>query len=215
MASHELRTPLTSILGFSSTLRDYWDATPDAEKLEYLDVIDRQARRLSRLVNDLLAMSRIESGKLDVREARVDVGELARAAVAGLGEAAAGVEVVGPEHLDASADPDHVEQIVVNFVGNALKYGDPPVTVEVVAAGDNVEVRVCDAGEGIPPEFEPQLFEKFAQASTGSTRGASGTGLGLSIVRGLARANGGEAWFEPNQPRGAVFGVRLPAWRDD
>ncbi|MEY2475982.1 MAG: hypothetical protein QOG87_1297 [Actinomycetota bacterium] len=213
MASHELRTPLTSILGFSSTLRDYWDATSDEDKLDYLDVIDRQARRLSRLVNDLLAMSRIESGKLDVRRTRVDVSELARAAVSGLGDAAVAVEVTGPPHLDVAADPDHVEQIVVNFVGNALKYGDPPITVQLVDAGDTVEVRVCDAGEGIPAEFVPQLFEKFAQASTGSTRGASGTGLGLSIVRGLARANGGETWFEPNQPTGAVFGVRLPAWR--
>jgi signal transduction histidine kinase len=165
-------------------------------------------------VNDLLAMSRIESGKLDVRRAQVDVGELARAAVAGLGDAAASVEVTGPPHLDVAADPDHLEQIVVNFVGNALKYGDPPITVELVDRGDTVEVRVRDRGPGIPHEFVPQLFEKFAQASTGSTRGASGTGLGLSIVRGLARANGGETWFEPNLPTGAVFGVRLPAWRD-
>jgi signal transduction histidine kinase len=215
MASHELRTPLTSILGFSSTLRDYWDSTPDEDKLDYLDVIDRQARRLARLVNDLLAMSRIESGKLDVRRARVDLGEVARTAVMGLGDAAAGVEVTGPDHLDVVADPDHVEQIVVNFVGNALKYGAPPITVDLVDAGDMAELRVCDHGEGIPPEFAPHLFEKFAQASTGSTRGASGTGLGLSIVLGLARANGGTAWFEPNQPTGAVFAVRLPTWSDD
>ena len=214
MASHELRTPLTSILGFSSTLRDYWDVTPDEDKLEYLDVIDRQARRLSRLVNDLLAMSRIESGKLDVRHARVDVGEVARAAVVGLGDAGADVQVTGPDHLDVHADPDHVEQIVVNFVGNALKYGEAPITVDLIDAGDTVELRVCDAGEGIPDDFAPHLFEKFAQASTGSTRGASGTGLGLSIVQGLARANGGDAWYEPNQPRGAVFAVRLPAWRE-
>ena len=215
MASHELRTPLTSILGFSSTLRDYWDSTPDEDKLEYLDVIDRQARRLSRLVNDLLAMSRIESGKLDVRPARVDIGEVARAAIAGLGAPAEHVGVVGPDHLDVAVDPDHAEQIVLNFVGNALKYGAPPIKVDLVDAGDLVEVRVCDEGEGIPDDFAPHLFEKFAQASTGSTRGASGTGLGLSIVQGLARANGGEAWFEPNQPKGSVFGVRLPKWKDE
>jgi signal transduction histidine kinase len=213
MASHELRTPLTSILGFSSTLKEYWDSTPDEDKLEYLDVIDRQARRLSRLVNDLLAMSRIESGKLDVRHARVDVGEVARAAVTSLGGSDAGVGVTGPEHLDVHADPDHVEQIVVNFVGNALKYGATPITVELIDAGHDVELRVCDCGEGIPAEFAPHLFEKFAQASTGSTRGASGTGLGLSIVQGLARANDGEAWYEPNHPVGAVFAVRLPKWR--
>src|ERR1044072_5916865 len=84
MASHELRTPLTSILGFSSTLIEYWDSTPAADKLESLSFIDRQARRLSRLVNDLLAMSRIESGKLNVRHAIVDVVEVAQATVAGI-----------------------------------------------------------------------------------------------------------------------------------
>jgi signal transduction histidine kinase len=102
----------------------------------------------------------------------------------------------------------------LNYVGNAFKYGAPPIAVELLDAGDMVEVRVRDGGEGIPPEFAPHLFEKFAQASTGSTRGASGTGLGLSIVQGLARANGGEAWFEPNEPSGSVFGVRVPKWRD-
>jgi signal transduction histidine kinase len=83
----------------------------------------------------------------------------------------------------------------------------------LVDAGEVVELRVCDSGPGIPAEFAPRLFEKFAQASTGSTRGASGTGLGLSIVQGLARANDGEVWYEPNQPRGSVFAVRLPVWR--
>jgi signal transduction histidine kinase len=210
MASHELRTPLTSILGFSSTLQEYWDSTSDVEKLEYVAVIDRQARRLSRLVNDLLAMSRIESGKLAVRQAVVDVVEIANATVASLGEAAAGVEVRSPgPHLDVHADPDHVEQIVMNYVGNALKYGDPPVTVEITKDDRFVELRVCDAGAGVDEGFRSHLFEKFAQASTGSTRRASGTGLGLSIVRGLARANGGEAWYEPRPGGGAVFAVRF------
>lgn len=215
MASHELRTPLTSILGFSSTLREYWASTPDEDKLEYLDVIDRQARRLSRLVNDLLAMSRIESGKLDVRAARVDVVEVAQATVASIGVPGADIAVVGPDHADVAADPDHVEQIVLNYVGNAIKYGEAPIVVEVAVARDGfIELRVRDSGPGIESEFVGQLFEKFAQASTGSTRAASGTGLGLSIVRGLARANRGEAWYEDNAPTGSVFAVRLPAWEE-
>jgi signal transduction histidine kinase len=137
---------------------------------------------------------------------------VAHATLAGLGEAAAGVTVVGPDHADVAADPDHVEQIVLNYVGNALKYGAPPVTVEIVAGSRAFVVRVRDSGPGIEAQFVPQLFEKFAQASTGATRQASGTGLGLSIVRGLARANGGDAWFEPNEPSGSIFAVRLPAW---
>jgi signal transduction histidine kinase len=215
MASHELRTPLTSILGFASTLRTYWDSTPEDEKLQSVDVIDRQARRLSRLVNDLLAISRIEAGKVDVHTTTVDTVEVANATVANLGAPAAELEVKPDRSagsLDVLADPDHVEQILVNYLGNALKYGEAPICVDVSTSADGafVEVRVCDAGSGVPERFRDQLFEKFSQASTGAARSATGTGLGLSIARGLAEANGGETWYEPRPNGGAIFGVRLP-----
>jgi signal transduction histidine kinase len=211
MASHELRTPLTSILGFASALSGYWDSTSEEEKLEYVAVIDRQARRLTRLVNDLLAMSRIESGKLEVRRARVDLVEVVEATVLSMAIPAAELEVAASDHhLDVEADPDHVEQIVFNYLGNARKYGRPPVRVELEPDDGFVVLRVRDGGDGVPAEFRDRLFEKFSQASTGAARSATGTGLGLSIVRGLAEANGGDAWYEPNEPQGAVFCVRLP-----
>jgi signal transduction histidine kinase len=214
MASHELRTPLTAILGFASTLRAYWDSTPEDEKLQSVDVIDRQARRLSRLVNDLLAMSRIEAGKVEVRATRLDIVEVVRTAVASMGKPAADLEVRadtsgGP--LAVEADPDHVEQILLNYLSNALKYGEPPVCIEVGPSDDGAFVVVCvrDEGPGVPEKFRSRLFEKFSQASTGAARSATGTGLGLSIARGLAQANGGDTWYEPNQPAGAAFCLRL------
>jgi signal transduction histidine kinase len=149
---------------------------------------------------------------MDARAERVDISEVARTAVAALGQPASAVRVVGPDHADVAADVDHVEQIVLNYVGNAIKYGGAPITVEISVAGAFVELRVCDEGDGIAEEFVARLFEKFAQASTGAARHASGTGLGLSIVRGLARANGGDAWYEPNVPHGSRFAVRLPVW---
>ena len=210
MASHELRTPLTSIVGFASTLLTYWEETPEADKRTYIGVIDRQAQRLSRLVNDLLAMSRIESGSLHTRRTRVEVRVAIAQAVADLGSVADDVVVRCPDGIAAMADPDHVQQILVNYLSNAFKYGAGPVEIDACRDTRRVVLRVRDHGAGVPESFVDQLFDKFAQASTGSTRRATGTGLGLSIVRGLARANGGDAWYEPARPApGSVFSVWL------
>jgi signal transduction histidine kinase len=107
------------------------------------------------------------------------------------------------------ADPDHVERILTNYVTNALKYGERPVEVEAREDDGWVEIRVRDHGSGVPEEFIPRMWEKFARPNDSSDR-EKGTGLGLSIVAGLARANGGTAWYEPNHPRGSCFCIRLP-----
>jgi PAS domain S-box-containing protein len=205
VASHELRTPLTAVLGFATTLMNHWDRIPDREKQEHIGLIEGQARRLSRLADDLLTMSKIEAGALDVRPEAVDIEQALRVAVSAFADQ--GVEVVAEEGLRAMADPDHLEQIVINYVTNGLKYGRIPIRVEAERHDPWVDVSVTDRGDGVPPDFVPRLFEKFAQA--GRIRSGAGTGLGLSIVRGLARAQGGDAWYEPADP-GARFCVRLP-----
>jgi signal transduction histidine kinase len=95
-------------------------------------------------------------------------------------------------------------------VTNAFNYGSDPVKVQVRSTNGWVELLVSDSGEGVPSEFVPKLFEKFARADKKMNRATQGTGLGLSIVRGLAKAMGGDAFYEPNRPSGAVFGVRMP-----
>ena len=121
------------------------------------------------------------------------------------------VRVQVADDVRVEADRRHVERIVMNFINNALKYGGPPIEVCAQMNAEWVEIRVRDHGDGVPSELVPRLFGRFARAKTVSASKKPGAGLGLSIVRGLALANGGEVWYEPNEPRGSCFGVRLPA----
>ena len=209
IASHELRTPLTAVLGFASTLLAHWDRIPEDERRAQVGMIDRQARVLARLVDDLLTMSRIEGGALEIHPRPVDVLESVQDLLMAVGCRDDEVAIDVVDGLEVLADPDHFRQIVTNYLTNALKYGRTPIRIEAVPANGAVEVRIRDQGEGVPPDFVPRLFERFAQAP-GVAQAHRGTGLGLSIVRGLAQAHGGDAWYEPNEPRGACFGVRLP-----
>lgn len=211
VASHDLRGPVSAVLGFASTLLKKWDAIAENEKLEFLEIIERRGRFLSRMLDSLLTISKIEAGALDVNRETLQADEvIARALEDVPEERAAAVEVVCPGGLRVEADPDHVQRILVNYVTNAFKYGRPPVVVEARSTGRYVEFVVRDHGDGIPPGFEDRLFHKFSRADSEVTRQEKGAGLGLSIVQGLARANRGEAWYEANQPTGSCFGVRLP-----
>ena len=212
MASHELRTPLTAIEGFATTLQHRWEDLDDTDKRAFVEVIDAQARRLGRLVGDLLTLSRIESGRMQAHPAPVLLCEVVAQTLREL-DGGFDVTVDCDPTLHVHADPDHVQQVLVNFLSNARAYGEPPFSVLARASDDGwVELVVVDHGPGVDPEFVPQLFDRFARAPVAERRdGTSGTGLGLSIVEGLAEANRGRAWYEPNEPRGARFGVRLPS----
>lgn len=208
MASHELRTPLASISGFTDTLLRVRHQIAEDDQQRYLEIIHAQAGRLSRLVDDLLTLSQIEAGKIATNPERTDVA----LAISEAMEVAAvqQSEVDCPPGLIAVADRDHFHQILLNYLGNAVKYGAEPIRVEVRPAEGGVEIRVSDAGPGVPLEFASNLFERFARAPQ-TADDVPGTGLGLSIVRGLARAQGGDAWHEGGAPDGSVFAFRLPA----
>jgi len=212
MASHELRTPLTSIAGFSSTMLRLWPTLPEPDKFEYVGIIDTQAQRLTRLVEDLLTLSRIENRGLRINPSTVIVAPAINQALGGL--EAAHVEVNCPDDLLIRTDHDHLQQIIINYVSNALEYGVAPIRVDAWTEGDSVRIQVSDCGDGVPPLFVSHLFERFSQANTSRTTDEDGkgrgTGLGLSIVYALARAHGGDAWYEPNLPSGSCFNVRLP-----
>ncbi|MGH2812329.1 MAG: sensor histidine kinase [Actinomycetota bacterium] len=209
ITSHELRSPLASIGGFASTLLHYWDSISEEDKKKYLSVIDKQVQRINRLIDDLLTVSRIEAGALESSPITLNAVGAIRQALQEVGPEGAEVGVEGDEDLEVFADPDQLQQMLVNYLVNALKYGAAPVWVEARDASSSVEIRVRDSGEGIPDDFIPQLFQKYARADTAASRKSKGTGLGLAVVRGLAEANGGEAWYEP-EPMGACFAVRLP-----
>jgi len=203
-ASHDLRTPLASVLGFGKLLID--DAANSAsERRQFAEAIVRGAEGAARLVDDLLTLSQIRAAVLRPHPEPVALAAAARTACEQAGSSA---EVDIAESLAVLVDPDHLERILVNYLSNAERYGAPPVQVRAATVGDSVEVRVCDGGPGVPPEFVERLFQSFARASP-SRR--DGTGLGLSIVKGLAAINDGRALYESNDPAGSCFGIVLPA----
>jgi len=209
-AAHDLRSPVAAIVGFSALLTQSWEVFTDEDRLKFVTSIDRQAKSLSSLVNDLFTSSSIEGGGLTTSPELVVVAvAIARCLEQGAGDTAGVVVTCSPD-LTVRADPHHLARILDNYLQNAFKYGEPPVRIEAARVGDLVEVRVLDHGPGVPSEFVPRLFGRFARADTPATRSQNGTGLGLSIVRGLAQANGGSARYEPGVPDGSCFVVELP-----
>ena len=207
MASHEMRTPLTSIIGYAQTLIDRWDTLSEDQKRQFVRIISEQGDRFAQLIEDLLTISQIESGKLRARPEPADVAIVINQALADT-EARAQVEC--SPGLTATIGVEHLRQILINFIRNAQKYGSPPLRVRAYTLGDETNIEVADEGAGVPAEFEAHLFERFSQAHRGATGASRGVGLGLSIVQALAETYGGRAWYRPNEPHGAVFGVTLP-----
>ncbi len=209
--AHELRSPLTSVKGFTATLLAKWERFNDDQKKLMLQTVNADADRVTRLLTELLDVSRIDSGRLEVRKQVVDVVAAVRKAVAG--RVAGGepedrfvVDVTGalPE---VWVDPDKLDQVVGNLVENALRHGAGTVTVTVGPEGDGCAVVVADEGPGIPPELAQRVFTRFWRG--GDRRG--GTGLGLYIVKGLVEAHGGSVEVTRAPSGGAAFRVVLPA----
>jgi signal transduction histidine kinase len=210
VAAHDLRGPVSAIMGFASTMLRAWEKFSEQEKQEYVSIIERRGVHLSRMLDSLLTVSKIESGALEIHREEIAVADAIALALEDVGELASQVQVRCPDDLAVMADPDHLQRILVNYISNAFKYGAPPVEVEARPVDGFIEVVVSDLGDGVPADFASRLFHKFARADSAATRKEKGTGLGLSIVQGLAQANSGDAWYEANRPHGSRFGVRLP-----
>jgi signal transduction histidine kinase len=216
MVVHEIRTPITVISGYATLLRDAPGTFTPAEQTESLSTILLQTERLRRLTDTLLTHEELEAGAVHAEPVEVCLIEAIDTALAAAGPAAAEFKVHCDAGLTARVDPAHLQQALVNYATNALKYGAPPYTVAAEAENEpaGVVIRVIDEGEGVSEDFVPRLFGRFAPSEAAWTRqGVHGTGLGLSIVAGLVHANGGDAWYEPGRPRGARFCLRLPAGR--
>jgi signal transduction histidine kinase len=209
-AAHDLRSPLASMVGFSTLLANNWETLNEENRLKFVNTINRQTHNLTGLVDDLLTLSSIEGGVLNTQPEQVVLSDAISQILAASIMDTSDVSVTCSPHLLVRVDPLHLGRIIDNYLQNAFKYGEPPVRIEASRDGEMVEIRVIDHGTGVPTEFESQLFGKFARADIPSTRAQKGTGLGLSIVRGLAEANGGQAEYKPNLPKGACFSIRLP-----
>jgi len=209
--AHELRSPLTSVKGFTSTLLRRWDRFSDAQKRLMLETVEADADRVTRLITELLDISRMDAGRLEVRRQVADLEGLLRGQVARMeatGEPAERflVHVRGPLP-EVWADPDRLEQVLSNLVGNAVRHGAGTVDLSLHPDpdGDGVVVMVEDEGDGIPEEHLGMVFTKFWR---GSRRG--GTGLGLYVVRGLVEAHGGRISVGRSPAGGARFRFTLP-----
>ncbi len=214
--SHELRTPLNAVLGWLRMLRN--PRLDEAQKAHAVDVIERNARLQAQLINDLLDVSRIIAGKLEMERYPLDLVPVVQDAVEGIrGDVEAKALTLSvsldPATGEVLGEPMRLQQVVANLLSNAVKFTPPQGRVEVRLSREGVNARlsVADSGEGIEPRMLPHVFEPFQQADSTTTRAHQGLGLGLAIVRQLVEAHGGRARVESAGPgQGATFVVELP-----
>ncbi len=216
MLSHELRTPLNAILGWIRLIRI--EAVKGAEIKDACDIIERNVRAQAQLIDDLLDLSKIESRTLRPEPRLVELRTCVQAAINALAPLAQArrIEIHSrlPEVGVVQVDVGRMQQVVWNLLTNAIKFSPrgAAIEVEIRRADSSVELMVRDHGFGIPPEFLPQVFERFRQADSSVTRKAGGLGIGLAIVKHLVEAQGGEVQARSaGRDRGATFFVRLPA----
>ncbi|MEE1740787.1 ATP-binding protein [Streptomyces sp. BE147] len=214
--AHELRSPLTSVKGFTATLLAKWERFTDDQKRLMLETVDADAGRVTRLIAELLDISRIDSGRLELRRQPVDISAAVERHVQALtanGQAPDRFLVRNRQPLpDLWADPDKVDQVLGNLLENAVRHGEGTVTIEIAPAPapanndeTGTEVTVSDEGPGIPEESMGRVFTRFWR---GSKRG--GTGLGLYIVKGIVEAHGGTITVGRGPGGGAEFRFILP-----
>jgi PAS domain S-box-containing protein len=210
--SHELRTPLTSIIGYLELLGS--GEPLGEEDARFVDIVRRNAARLQRMVEELLFLSRVDVGGLELELDDVDVVELARTALGSADPAAAAkritLEYDGPDTLHARADCNRLGQVFDNLVSNAIKFTPERGRVTVTLGSENgaIVARVCDTGVGIPVAEQSRLFERFFRSS--ATRDLPGTGLGLTIVRAIVEGHGGTVVCTSNEGQGTTFTFTLP-----
>jgi signal transduction histidine kinase len=212
--AHELRSPLTSVKGFTATLLAKWPKFTDDQKKVMLETVNADADRVTRLITELLDVSRIEAGRIELHRELVDVGARAGKIISGrvaAGDSASRYRVEVHDGLPETwLDVDKVDQILANLIENAVRHGAGTVTTvvepTVVAGAPGVAVAVRDQGPGIAPEVAPRVFARFWRAKR---RG--GAGLGLFIVKGLVEAHGGEIIVQQAPGGGAEFRFTVPA----
>ncbi|MFA6092894.1 MAG: ATP-binding protein [Elusimicrobiota bacterium] len=214
IVSHEVRTPLTSIRGFAETMLESWAETSEEDKRRYLGVISSEAARLNRLVDEFLELSRVESTASRLNPEPLDLAQAAGRVVETFSANPSGVHFALEFEKDLprpNADPDKIQRVLVNLIGNAVKYSPPQGVVRITGQkkGKEVEVSVIDEGPGIPLQARESLFQKFFRAGDSTTRRLQGSGLGLYIAKAIVEAHSGRISYE-SLPKGTRFHFTLP-----
>jgi PAS domain S-box-containing protein len=216
LISHELRTPLSSIIGYLEVLCDDTTGPLTSRQRQFLDVVDRNARRQLRLVSDLLFVSQVDAGRVRLHLDYVDVAELAKAAIEAAQPRAKAASVTLQLEADDTTtlrgDPDRLGQIIDNLLTNAIKFTPAGGLIDVRITGntDTVAIEVSDTGVGIPAAEQQQLFTRFFRASTATSRAIPGIGLGLTIVKAIVDAHRGTVSVTSAEGNGTTFRIYLP-----
>jgi two-component system, OmpR family, phosphate regulon sensor histidine kinase PhoR len=216
-ASHELRTPLAAILGFIETLDDPDSGGDAAVRARFLSVMDKEARRMQRLIDDLISLSRIEAEKFQLPETPVALADLIEDVADELRDGAGGhradlIVKIAPDVPVVNGDRAQLSQVIHNLASNAFKYGrgGAPVTIALDCAGALIRISVTDQGDGIAPEHLPRLTERFYRVDPGRSRSQGGTGLGLSIVKHIVERHRGRLDIASTPGIGTTVSVLLP-----
>ena len=213
--SHELRTPLTSIRAFSEILMSYPD--DDETQEEFLQIISSESERLTRLVNDVLDVTKIESGQMDWRDESIDTSDLLEKCARTIAPLFEHSSLFFDQHVPANlpairGDRDRLQQVIHNLLNNAMKFtSEGTVGLHVTVIGAEVHIKVSDTGIGIAPADQERVFEKFQQVGDTLTGKPKGTGLGLTICRDIVAHHGGRLTLESEPGRGSTFTITLPA----
>jgi two-component system phosphate regulon sensor histidine kinase PhoR len=214
--SHELRTPLTTIKGYTETLLD--GALKEAVAPQFLQVIQKHADRLTKIVEDLLALSKIESKEFYLKVERLPLSELIDDVSDFVKEAAEKKKIsisrsIIPSSLEVTGDRSYLEQVFINLLDNAIKYTHEGGEISVLGFENEqkeIQVLIRDNGMGIPKEDLSRIFERFYRVDKGRSQELGGTGLGLSIVKHIIQAHGGRVWAESKPGEGSAFYFTLP-----
>jgi two-component system phosphate regulon sensor histidine kinase PhoR len=214
--SHELRTPISSIKGYAETLLD--GAIDDKENLrKFVEIIDRDSQRLAGLIDDLLDLAKIESGKMKMTLQSLDIREVIRRTLSIIEKQAQAksldISCEFPENVpEVLGDETRLSQVVLNLLDNAIKYTPQggQIGIEVLAAYPFVQVNVADTGLGIPDKDLSRVFERFYRVDKARSRELGGTGLGLSIVKHIVQSHGGEVWVKSQLEKGSIFSFIIP-----
>ena len=215
--SHELRTPLNAVIGFSDALKEQYFGPLNDKQAEYVGDINSSGQHLLSLINDILDLSKIEAGKMELETARFNVAAAIDNAIILIRERALRQNlkisaVIDPTVGEIEADERKVKQILVNLLSNAVKFSYPGGVVRVTArhVTNTLEIAVSDTGQGIAPDDQATIFEEFRQLHSSGNAQHEGTGLGLSLTRRLVELHGGRIWVSSELGKGATFTIAMP-----
>jgi signal transduction histidine kinase len=211
MVSHELRSPMTVVAGIADILKKRQSALSNEQRDELITTLGREARRLTRLVSEVLDLEAIDQGGMELQLGQVDLAELAREAVTDAGVAERTDLSVGRGNAVCTADGDRVKQVLLNLISNAAKFSDEGTSINVAVSPqtDGVCITVRDEGPGIATEDQSKLFQRFSRLETPGSR-RPGSGLGLYLSRSIVEAHNGTIWVDSEVGKGTSFSFKLP-----